>query len=106
MVSIYIPPIIASIADLHAALVKDNIGKYDRSHNEMPGYSWKTCCVYDYRKYIKWQGSVTPSNPTPRLKKENEILEHYFENPIIHREIHGEKVYVPLNLDRVWNRIC
>ncbi|WP_275896032.1 peptidoglycan-binding protein [Aeribacillus pallidus] len=54
---------LASIAELHAALVKDGIGKYDRSHNEMPGYSWKECCVYDYRKAISWQGSVTPSKP-------------------------------------------
>ncbi|MDN3018025.1 hypothetical protein PH210_17660 [Paenibacillus sp. BSR1-1] len=32
-------------------------------------------------------------------------LEAYFEEPIIHREIHGEKVYVPLNLHRVWNEV-
>jgi hypothetical protein len=30
-------------------------------------------------------------------------LEKYFEEPIIHREIHGDRVYVPLNLNRVWN---
>lgn len=40
-----------------------------------------------------------------RLNNENENLDHYFKTPIIHREIHGDKVYVPLNLDRVWNRI-
>ncbi|MRX56609.1 hypothetical protein [Metabacillus idriensis] len=40
-----------------------------------------------------------------RLKKEIENLGQYFENPIIHREIHGDKIYVPLNLDRVWNQI-
>ncbi|MET3318306.1 UNVERIFIED_ORG: hypothetical protein ABIC97_001399 [Peribacillus simplex] len=56
---------IASIADLHSALVKDNIGKNDTSHNEMPDYSWKACCVYDYRKLIKWQGSITPVTPSP-----------------------------------------
>lgn len=56
---------IASIADLHSALVKDNIGKNDTSHSEMPGYSWKACCVYDYRKLIKWQGSTTPATPSP-----------------------------------------
>ncbi|MCM3443241.1 hypothetical protein AB3Z07_03845 [Metabacillus halosaccharovorans] len=27
------------------------------------------------------------------------------EECIIHREIHGDKVYVPLNLERVWNSI-
>jgi N-acetylmuramoyl-L-alanine amidase len=52
-----------SIAELHYALVADSIGKEDKSHNEIPGYSWKECCVYDYRKAISWQGSVTPSKP-------------------------------------------
>lgn len=56
---------IASIADLHKALVADNIGEHDTSHNEMPGYSWKACCEYDYRKLIKWQGEVTPTKPAP-----------------------------------------
>ncbi|MED1603662.1 peptidoglycan-binding protein [Alkalihalophilus marmarensis] len=56
---------LTSIAELHAALFKDRIGQKDRSHNEMPGYGWKGCCVYDYRKAIKWQGSTTPIVPTP-----------------------------------------
>lgn len=29
----------------------------------------------------------------------------YFENPIIHKQIHGDKVYAPLNLGRVWNQV-
>jgi hypothetical protein len=29
----------------------------------------------------------------------------YFENPIIHKQINGDKVYVPLNLGRVWNQV-
>lgn len=44
---------IKSIQDLHAALIKDGIGKYDKAHNEMPGYSWKDCCVYSYQKAFK-----------------------------------------------------
>jgi hypothetical protein len=28
-----------------------------------------------------------------------------FENPIIHRQIQGEKIYVPLNLGRAWNQV-
>jgi N-acetylmuramoyl-L-alanine amidase len=56
-------PTIRSISELHAALMEDRIGQYDKSHNEMPGYSWKECCVYDYRKAIKWKGSTTPSLP-------------------------------------------
>jgi hypothetical protein len=31
-------------------------------------------------------------------------LEQYFEEPIIHREIQGDRV-VPLNLNRVWNKM-
>jgi len=44
---------IRSIIDLHKALVSDDIGKYDKAHNEMPGYSWKACCVYSYQKAFK-----------------------------------------------------
>ncbi|WP_338470860.1 hypothetical protein R4Z10_19110 [Niallia sp. XMNu-256] len=32
-------------------------------------------------------------------------LELHFEEPIIHREIQGDRVYVPLNLDKVWNEV-
>ncbi|MES1038937.1 peptidoglycan-binding protein [Peribacillus simplex] len=56
---------LASIAELHAALVKDGIGKYDKAHNEMPGYSWKACCEYNYRDAFDWKGSKTPAKPTP-----------------------------------------
>ena len=34
---------------------------------------------------------------------EKHRLETYFENPIIHKEIQGDQVFVPLNMDRVWN---
>ncbi|WP_274854648.1 hypothetical protein [Bacillus methanolicus] len=43
-------------------------------------------------------------NVRARHKKESNDLDRYFLNPIIHRQIHGDKVYVPLNLDRIWNR--
>ncbi|WMX57459.1 peptidoglycan-binding protein [Peribacillus sp. R9-11] len=56
---------LASIAELHAALVKDGIGKYDKAHNEMPGYSWKACCQYNYREVFDWKGSKTPAKPSP-----------------------------------------
>ncbi len=44
------------------------------------------------------------------IRAKRKIREDYcwdsnFENPIIHREIQGEKVYVPLNLGRVWNQV-
>ncbi len=38
------------------------------------------------------------------FSRESEI-DPYFENPIIHQQIQGDKVYVPLNLTRVWNAI-
>ncbi|MGG0591309.1 N-acetylmuramoyl-L-alanine amidase [Priestia megaterium] len=44
---------IQSVIDLHKALIADEIVKYDKAHNEMPGYSWKACCVYDYKKAFK-----------------------------------------------------
>ncbi|PLS07986.1 hypothetical protein [Neobacillus cucumis] len=36
-------------------------------------------------------------------KREKHILEENFENPIIHKEIQGDRVFVPLNIERVWN---
>jgi len=37
--------------------------------------------------------------------KELQSLEQSFTNPIIHKEIQGDKVYVPLDLSRIWDRI-
>lgn len=31
-------------------------------------------------------------------------LDEHFKNPIIHKEIHGDKVYVPLDLNRIWGK--
>jgi LysM repeat protein len=65
-------PTIHSIIDLHKALIADGIGKYDKAHNEMPGYSWKACCVFDYNKAFKdvledmLPGSKQP-DPVPGL---------------------------------------
>jgi N-acetylmuramoyl-L-alanine amidase len=56
---------LAGIAELHAALVKDGIGKYDKAHNEMSGYSWKACCEYNYRDAFDWKGSKPPTKPAP-----------------------------------------
>lgn len=39
-----------------------------------------------------------------RHKNETETLEQYFIKPIIHRQINGDQVYVPLDLNRVWNQ--
>ncbi|MFA9457444.1 peptidoglycan-binding protein [Halalkalibacter sp. AB-rgal2] len=55
---------LASIADLHSALVADKIGNEDKSHHEMPGYSWKQCCAFDYKKAFNSKGGTTPSKPS------------------------------------------
>ena len=31
----------------------------------------------------------------------NTSLDHYFLNPIIHKEIHGDEIYVPLDLNKI-----
>jgi hypothetical protein len=36
---------------------------------------------------------------------ESQSLMHYFRKPIIHKEIHGDRVYVPLRISRIWNGI-
>jgi hypothetical protein len=40
-----------------------------------------------------------------RRKELMDSFEQSFSDPIIHREIQGDKVYVPLNLNKIWNRI-
>ncbi|MEH7250240.1 hypothetical protein V7114_26160 [Neobacillus niacini] len=30
---------------------------------------------------------------------------HYFRKPIVHREIHGDRIYIPLRIDRIWDGI-
>ncbi|MCF2132509.1 peptidoglycan-binding protein [Strepomyces sp. STD 3.1] len=58
---------IRSIADLRNALVKDGIGRYDKAHNEMPGYSWKACCQYDYGTAAQPPAKETAPAPVPGL---------------------------------------
>lgn len=55
----------ASIDDLQEALVRDDIGQRDKSHQEMPGYSWKACCVFDYQRVFKFLDGVLPSATSP-----------------------------------------
>ncbi|MBT2680063.1 peptidoglycan-binding protein [Bacillus sp. ISL-35] len=52
-----------SISELHAALVRDGIGDSDKSHNEMPGYSWKDCCVFDYHDAFKFKPVAKNKQP-------------------------------------------
>ncbi|MEC5422410.1 peptidoglycan-binding protein [Virgibacillus sp. C22-A2] len=51
----------ATIDELQAALVADKIGNQDKSHNEMAGYSWKSCCVYNYKEAFKFLDSKKPT---------------------------------------------
>lgn len=50
-------------------------------------------------------GTILGTTPRARRKVVYDSLDQYFLNPIIHREIHGDKIYVPLNLTRIWNKI-
>ena len=47
---------------------------------------------------------VDSKRARPKTNK-NLNSEQYFKEPIIHRKIHGDRVYMPLNLDRVWNKV-
>lgn len=61
---------------------------------------------YTLVMYKDYTENILGTKPRARHKK---IIENYldesFTNPIIHKEIHGDKIYVPLDLNRVWNRI-
>ncbi|WP_077621579.1 peptidoglycan-binding protein [Sediminibacillus massiliensis] len=56
---------LASIDELQQALVDDKIGSQDRSHNEMPGYPWKACCVFNYMEAFKFLDSNVKQAPLP-----------------------------------------
>lgn len=55
----------ATIDELQAALVADGIGQEDKSHHEMPGYSWKACCVFDYKGSFKFLDQKAPVTEVP-----------------------------------------
>ncbi|MEH7111132.1 hypothetical protein V7124_02005 [Neobacillus niacini] len=38
-------------------------------------------------------------------QSESHSFMHYFRKPIVHREIHGDRIYVPLRINRVWDGI-
>ncbi|MBM7095153.1 hypothetical protein JSY36_05220 [Bacillus sp. H-16] len=44
------------------------------------------------------------NNKTATRKPEHYNLDELFVKPLIHRDIKGEKVYQPLDLDRLWNQ--
>ncbi|MGB8000834.1 MAG: hypothetical protein WCF60_12195 [Anaerobacillus sp.] len=39
-----------------------------------------------------------------RRQREYSLIDQSFQKPILHRQIHGEVVYIPLNLERIWNQ--
>jgi len=55
----------ATIDELQAALVADGIGQEDKSHHEMPGYSWKACCVFDFNSAFKFLNHKAPVTAVP-----------------------------------------
>nr|WP_263324204.1 hypothetical protein [Neobacillus sp. Marseille-Q6967] len=40
-----------------------------------------------------------------KKREDKHSLVHYFKKPIIHKQIQGERVYVPLSIQRVWNEV-
>ncbi|KIL45774.1 LysM peptidoglycan-binding domain-containing protein [Jeotgalibacillus soli] len=59
----------ATIDELQEALEKDRIGKADKSHHEFPGYSWKACCVFDYKATFKFLDHKAPVTAVPDTYK-------------------------------------
>ena len=55
-----------------------------------------------YKDYLE---TISGPKPRARYKQFNKNLNQYFSHPIIHKEINGDKIYVALDLDRIWNRI-
>jgi hypothetical protein len=47
--------------------------------------------------------SIIGINVRARHYTKDKDLDEYFLNPIIHRQINGDKIYVPLNLEKLWN---
>ncbi|WP_347553151.1 hypothetical protein ABFG93_21500 (plasmid) [Pseudalkalibacillus hwajinpoensis] len=39
-----------------------------------------------------------------RRKGDAPLLGSSFHKPILHRQVHGDAIYVPLNLERIWNQ--
>ncbi|KKB34277.1 hypothetical protein [Bacillus thermotolerans] len=52
------------------------------------------------REYVK---KLIGLNSTVRRKEEGYTIEQ-FSNPLIHRQIHGNEVYVPLDLQKLWGK--
>lgn len=59
----------ATIDEVQQALVKDGYGNEDKSHHEMPGYSWKACCVFDYNRAFRFLDGNAPVTPAPATYK-------------------------------------
>lgn len=67
-------PTLASMAELRDALRKDNIGKGgDKGHNQYPGYAWKACPEYDYKRAMSYnpgaKNELVGTNNEPVLRK-------------------------------------
>lgn len=63
-------------------------------------------CVWRFKSngVSAMNGLLLSINPD-RHKTEGLSLEPYFSHLIIHKEIHGDKVFVPIDLKRIWKSL-
>ncbi|WP_191991745.1 hypothetical protein [Bacillus aerolatus] len=52
------------------------------------------------KEYVK---KLVGINSIARHKEESHIADQFL-NPLIHRQIHGSEIYVPLDLKQFWSR--
>lgn len=52
------------------------------------------------KEYVKKLAGI---HSIARHKENRQEIEQFW-NPLIHKQIHGSEVYVPLDLQRLWNR--
>jgi hypothetical protein len=49
-----------------------------------------------------WMNEKVMTYTKARVKQEKYYVKDLFENPIFHRQINGDKVYIPLNKEKFW----
>ncbi|MBS4212641.1 hypothetical protein [Neobacillus rhizophilus] len=54
---------------------------------------------------IKFERLMGERTKARRKSRARLHFEQFIEEPIIRREIHGERVYVPLRLQQIWNEV-
>lgn len=54
------------------------------------------------KKYTNHFIGFLPESSTLQTKKSVKDITNLFENPLIHRQIKGNVVFVPLDVNRLW----